>query len=173
MSQKITAKNLAYDSSLPPFLAALQAQAAGATGPDPLIAARRRHAKARSGSAEAEDAPVVVDEHGNEVDVGVAADGTLKQAIVPEAKEPSKTGEPPREEVPAKEVDKVAGIGALKKRKAARVVGEDDDPDGRSTRKDEVDRVANAKSHEKGARDKVRKKPKKIKLSFDGDGDGD
>src|SRR6187549_3213654 len=78
MSQKITAKNLSYNAEPPPFLAALQAQASGSSFPDPILAGRRRPIKPRSGSAEAEDAPVVVDEEGRNVDLTVAADGTVR-----------------------------------------------------------------------------------------------
>ncbi|KAL2167336.1 hypothetical protein VTG60DRAFT_1406 [Thermothelomyces hinnuleus] len=83
MSQKITAKNLQYNANLPPFLARLRGQHASETdrdGPDPILAARRRPAKPRSKSAEAEDAPLVVDEHGNAIDdVAVGADGSVTE----------------------------------------------------------------------------------------------
>ncbi|KAI0481267.1 hypothetical protein GGR56DRAFT_672288 [Xylariaceae sp. FL0804] len=78
--RKITSKNLSYDSTLPPFLARLHGQqhaqhgrgyggygGDSGGGPDPLLAARRRHRGARTASEEAEDAPLVVDAAGNEV----------------------------------------------------------------------------------------------------------
>ena len=75
MPPKVTSKNLSYASNIPPFLAALQAQASGRTGPDPLIAAQRRSAKKRSSSEEAEDVPLVVDEEGNVVSLEIDRDG--------------------------------------------------------------------------------------------------
>ena len=57
MSQKVTSKNLSYNSSLPPFLAALRAQAGGAPGPDPILANQRRSAKKRSSSEESLSRP--------------------------------------------------------------------------------------------------------------------
>ncbi|KAK4448966.1 hypothetical protein QBC34DRAFT_406434 [Podospora aff. communis PSN243] len=100
MSQKITPKNLQYNSSLPPFLARLRGETAPSEfdGPDPILAGRRRPAKPRSGSAEAEDAPVVVDERGEVVDVKVGLDGEVKgeikdQAGTGESKEEGKEGE--------------------------------------------------------------------------------
>ncbi|KHE83780.1 hypothetical protein GE21DRAFT_1352239 [Neurospora crassa] len=82
---KFNPKNLHYDRSatLPPFLARLHAQHAPGNfdGPDPILAARRRPTKKpRSGSEEAEDAPLVLDEQGNVVDtVSVGRDGTVME----------------------------------------------------------------------------------------------
>ncbi|KUI62324.1 hypothetical protein VP1G_09459 [Cytospora mali] len=68
MSQKITGKNLQYDQTLPPFLARLKGQhIADSESPDPILASRRRAAKPRSASEEAEDAPLIVDDDGNVV----------------------------------------------------------------------------------------------------------
>ncbi|KAI1828387.1 hypothetical protein F4861DRAFT_180306 [Xylaria intraflava] len=145
MSQKITAKNLTYDSSLPPFLARLHGHRAAQTGPDPILAAHRRPGQKRSASEEAEDSPLVVDENGNVVDLGNAEDVT-------EGGEKEEEGaEQPTPDDPAqgKEKEKVAGIGATRKRKVGRVIGEEhsDDESGAKTRKKNADdeaRIAKA-----------------------------
>ncbi|WKT44369.1 protein of unknown function DUF4604 [Fusarium oxysporum f. sp. vasinfectum] len=116
MAPKINSKNLSYDTeaAAPPFLAALRAQAAGATGPDPLLAAQRRSAKKRSSSEEAEDVPLVVDEDGNVVSLEVDKDGVVKD-----------TGdydvEPAAEKETAKESESKAAIGG-RKRKVGKVI---------------------------------------------------
>jgi len=184
MSQKITPKNLAYDKTLPPFLAALHGQTSrpSADGPDPILAGRRRPVKPRSGSAEAEDAPRVVDADGNEVlGVAIGADGAVTELETPA---PAANGEGGAEGGPggadsggAEEAEKVAGIGATRKRKVGRVVGGEEDDEGdvtakkrRELKKKSKDDGTSAGGDEKGAKSK--KKAKKIKLSF-GDGDGD
>ncbi|CAM1509831.1 Fc.00g001660.m01.CDS01 [Cosmosporella sp. VM-42] len=161
MSQpKITSKNLSYDDSLPPFLAALRAQASGARGPDPLLAAQRRSAKKRSSSEEAEDAPLVVDEDGNVVNVEVDKDG-----VVTESKE---QGTDNQADSSAKEVKREAeGKAAIggRKRKVGKVVGEAADE---AVTKEDDKKMKNTEKD--GVKDrKPKKKAKKIKLSFDED----
>uniref|UniRef100_A0A4E9EI93 DUF4604 domain-containing protein n=1 Tax=Gibberella zeae TaxID=5518 RepID=A0A4E9EI93_GIBZA len=158
---KINSKNLSYDNAAPPFLAALRAQAAGATGPDPLLAAQRRSAKKRSSSEEAEDVPLVVDEDGNVVSLEVNKDGVVKDAGDYDT-------EPAAVKEVTKEPEKKAAIGG-RKRKVGKVVGGDSDEakaegDGedKKKKKDVSDKDA-AKNR------KPKKKAKKIKLSFDED----
>ncbi|KAI2778763.1 hypothetical protein F4815DRAFT_476557 [Daldinia loculata] len=181
---KITSKNLAYSSDLPPFLAKLRGQhqqQRDSDSPDPILAARRRAARPRSASEEAEDAPLVVDEAGNTValpsgaDADVSADddvdGRNDGASVDNAKE--------------REKEKIAGIGAGKKRKVGRVVGGTDE-DGvqdeerkplRNIKGQEKEESSSAKNSNKPAVDAKsgtkhnKKKAKKIKLSFNDDGD--
>lgn len=169
MSQKITSKNLTYDTALPPFLARLRGQQAAARngGPDPILAANRRPGQKRSASEEAEDAPVVVDESGNVVEL---RDGLLSldgedEKDAKEGEEGRKGGEEGEEGKDSagsssnrereKEKEKVAGIGASRKRKAGRVIGEkrhsgsdSDDNDGKSRKakrdRDDAARVAKA-----------------------------
>ncbi|KAK1634925.1 hypothetical protein BDP81DRAFT_54883 [Colletotrichum phormii] len=159
MSDKITGKNLSYDTNIPPFLRALQAQAAGNGGPDEILSKRRRAGKKRSDSEEAEDAPLVVDDEGNVVDVRVDKDGGV------EADALKKDGEEEGEGKDIKE-EKIAGIGASKKRKAGKVVGGDAQEDAivnKSVTKDNKNG-----DDDEGARKKpAKKKGKKIKLSFD------
>jgi hypothetical protein len=151
-SQKITSKNLSYDNSLPPFLAKLRAQASGATGPDPLLAAQRRSVKKRSDSEEAEDAPLIVDENGNTVTLDLDQDGEVKkQDAANEEKE---------DEAKVEKKEEKSTIGA-KKRKVGKVIGEaaDEKPEQDSN----TDKTAAEPAKDK----KVKKKAKKIKLSFD------
>jgi hypothetical protein len=199
MADKVTAKNLSYTRALPPFLAKLQNQTthdAETAGPDPLLAGRRRHAKPRSASEEAEDAPVVVDEAGREVVEGVrvGGDGSLKmvEGTDPEKKEAEEDNDVKRDREADGEVEKekVAAIGAGKKRKAGRVIGQDGeqaDGDTAAKLRREVDKLAKeAKSN--GTDDKTtdsatkstpkdsavppkKKAKKKIQLSF-GDEEG-
>ncbi|KAF5024746.1 hypothetical protein F66182_3178 [Fusarium sp. NRRL 66182] len=156
---KINSKNLSYDNSVPPFLAALRAQAAGASGPDPILAAQRRSAKKRSSSEEAEDVPLVVDEDGNVVSLEVDKDGIVQD-----------TGDhdtaPADVKEATKEAESKAAIGG-RKRKVGKVVGEAADDakieGGNEDRKKDGDDKEPAKNR------KPKKKAKKIKLSFDED----
>ncbi|KAH7041232.1 uncharacterized protein B0I36DRAFT_344851 [Microdochium trichocladiopsis] len=154
---KINARNLTYDGTLPPFLARLHGQHASSQregGADPMLAARRRPGvKKRSASEEAEDAPVVVDEHGNVVSLaGVSAadaDGGEASDVEGEdgAGRKGGSGEGEGAEEGGKDKgskdsqgsaagelgkrEKVAGIGGVvKKRKVGRVVTGDDEDDG-------------------------------------------
>ncbi len=176
MSQKISGKNLHYDTSLPPFLARLRGEAAANNdGPDPLLVRNRRHAKPRSGSAEAEDAPPVVDDDGNVVQgLKVGADGAVTETETD--KSPGKgdgeqgddeKAEADKEKGDLKEKVKIAGIGGGKKRKAGKVVGADE---GEEKVGDKPDSKNGGDSDVKVA-PPAKKKAKKIKLSF-GDDDG-
>lgn len=160
MPPKITSKNLSYDNSAPPFLAALRAQAAGATGPDPLLAAQRRSAKKRSSSEEAEDVPLVVDEDGNVVNVEVDKDGTVKEPANHDS-DPSAGKESSVKEQP----ESKAAIGG-RKRKVGKVIGEAaQEPADKET---EGGKKGDA-GEEVVKNRKPKKKAKKIKLSFDED----
>ncbi|KAK1831460.1 hypothetical protein QBC39DRAFT_391237 [Podospora conica] len=167
---KITNKNLSYNTALPPFLARLRGEAGGgssyADGPDPILAARRRPVKPRSGSAEAEDAPTVVDAETGEVVSG----GPKGEEEVP--KEEGEGGAGKTEGVKV-------GEGLVKrKRKVGRVVGaERDEDDGEGGgRGEKVKEGGKGRDEGKGKSEgKVKgagkKKAKKIKLSF-GDEEG-
>lgn len=170
MSQKVNSKNLSYNSSLPPFLAALQAQAKGSSGPDPLISAQRRPGKKRSGSEEAEDAPLVVDVCGNTVSVTVDKDGVVKGHL---------DGEDEQESTPKEDAEKLEKSTAQattqiggRKRKVGKVIGED--APGQTLAEDKTDkdrtdsRASTQKENTQGDK-KLKKKAKKIKLSFDED----
>ncbi|KAK0646836.1 hypothetical protein B0T16DRAFT_458720 [Cercophora newfieldiana] len=170
MSQKITPKNLQYNTSLPPFLARLRGETAPSEfdGPDPILAGRRRPAKPRSGSAEAEDAPVVVDDQGNVVDVRIGVDGEVKERVVPEGQGEAAHGEEKGgEEGEGEGKEQVGGQGGVgnKKKRKGRVVGAEQGEE------EDVARVPQEKKGEGEVKAKGKKKAKKIKLSF-GDEDG-
>ncbi|KIL96033.1 hypothetical protein FAVG1_00772 [Fusarium avenaceum] len=159
MTTKINSKNLSYDNSAPPFLAALRAQAAGARGPDPILAAQRRSAKKRSSSEEAEDAPLVVDEDGNVVSLEVDKDGVVKD-------NGDQDPEPAEVKEAAKESENKAAIGG-RKRKVGKVVG--DAADEAKTEGDGDNKKKDVTEKESAKNRKPKKKAKKIKLSFDED----
>jgi hypothetical protein len=187
MSQKITSKNLQYTAQLPPFLARLRGQHASETdpnAPDPILAARRRPGRPRSGSAEAEDAPLVVDEHGNAVDVTVGADGSVKEKESASAGGETRTqAEKAVDETDTVQGEKLAGIGdQRKKRKIGKIIGagsdEEDLKEDDKSHKKEKAKTSNGTSTSEGkkkddsaaaAKTKVKKKAKKVKLSFDED----
>lgn len=166
---KITPKNLHYDSSLPPFLARLQANNNSNDGRHEFSIARPK--KARNVDEEAENEPVYFNEESGETltkseweareaedaeeEVGEAERSESKVAIKSEGKE------------------KVAAIGASKKRKAGKVVGAEDDDVKTVEMKPKKSSSAAGESKavkpegKKGDKPKPGKKAKKIKLSFD------
>lgn len=192
MSQKITSKNLSYDTTLPPFLARLHGQHQqhlSSDSPDPILAARRRPgARVRSASEEAEDAPLVVDERGNVVqldvdeesgDVVKGEEGSNTKGEAGGGDDGEKGKESTARAAGSKDAAvKVAGIGAGKKRKVGRVIGVGEDGDDESREADSK-RVA-TKTTESDAKPttsakqppKKKAKKKKIQLSF-GDDDGE
>ncbi|KFH42604.1 hypothetical protein ACRE_066710 [Hapsidospora chrysogenum ATCC 11550] len=168
MSQKITSKNLSYSSDLPPFLRALHAQAGSSD--EPSTTGQRRSTKKRSGSEEAEDAPLVVDEDGNVVDVEVDKEGVVKgggdgDATVDDARGGGEDGGGKKE---------AAGSGkpaiGSRKRKVGRVIGEAAEEDSGKTSRGSII-GSGAKGGDVGTdglkEKKTKKKTKKIKLSFD------
>jgi hypothetical protein len=162
MSQKITSKNLAYNAALPPFLAAMKERASAPSDiPDPILAKQRRCAKKRSASEEAEDAPLIVDENGNEINGRQLGDD---DEIISKG-EGEGRDEPLTEK--SKEVERTANIGASKKRKVAKVIGpaEDNDKEAKASSSSQDKAAEEVKSSNK----MTKKKPKKIKLSFDDD----
>lgn len=178
MPPKITAKNLQYNQILPPFLAKLRGEEANARshgGPDPILAAQRRIGKPRSASAEAEDAPLVVDEHGNVVDLAALEDGADEggdgTGTNPAAGEEENKSEGPSKEGPDKEGKKEeSGISGLKKkRKLGKVVGaerdDEHDEEGGSKKATATEKSSSSSTKPKSGNDK-KKKTKKIKLSF-------
>ncbi|RFU79386.1 hypothetical protein TARUN_2841 [Trichoderma arundinaceum] len=173
MSQKINSKNLSYNSSLPPFLAALRAQASGASGPDPILSAQRRGGKKRSSSEEAEDVPLIVDENGNAIeDIKVNKDGTVQESANEETNDDKKDGDPETEQSKANKDEPEttkASIGG-RKRKVGKVIGENADSaapgDSAAGEKNEA-ASKDEKDAEQATNRKTKKKAKKIKLSFD------
>ncbi|KAM0477127.1 hypothetical protein ACHAPX_006090 [Trichoderma viride] len=175
MSQKINSKNLSYNSSLPPFLAALHAQASGASGPDPILSAQRRGGKKRSKSEEAEDDPLIVDEEGNAVDdLKVNKDGTVEELPNGSSNDGTKDGDA---EIAQSKTNKSepetakASIGG-RKRKVGKVIGENaenSEPETSADKKSEPVKKDQKDAKQQAANRKPKKKAKKIKLSFDED----
>ncbi|SPO03110.1 uncharacterized protein DNG_05792 [Cephalotrichum gorgonifer] len=175
MSQKFNAKNLSYDDRLPPFLARLKSQnATTSSSPNPLLGANRRHGAKRSGSAEAEDAPLVVDAGGNVVAATVDGDGTVRYEDGGEA-EGERGGVEDGGGEKGAEVKAAVAIGRKRK---ARVIGagQEDEQEGEKGGDGDARKGTAVKDKAVGdAADskpapKAKKKAKKIKLSFDDDG---
>ena len=158
---KITPKNLQYDSTLPPFLARIQANNTSRDGRHEFSIARPK--RARNAEDDAEDEPVYFDEGTGEtltkgeweqrekVNVGDEEVGVEKDGM-------RSTGE--RKDVEGKEgVEKIAAIGGSRKRKGGKVIGGEDE-EGSVVLKDKKDSKAEGKAPKKG---------KKIKLSFGDD----
>lgn len=166
--KKIKARDLSYQAPLPPFLQALHAQVGGTDRP--TVSGPKRAAKKRSGSEEAEDAPVVVDEDGNVVNVEVDKEGTLKESAQPEDEDESNGAEVKKSEDASK-----ATFGA-RKRKVGKVIGEgagenrDDNDTGNDKSKGssgDAESTSKKEDSDKSKDKKPKKKAKKIKLSFD------
>ncbi|OQN97440.1 hypothetical protein B0A48_16599 [Cryoendolithus antarcticus] len=169
MSGKIKSKDLTYDSNLPPFLQRLHAKNTG-YGPDndPDRHERQVARPKKAKNPDDDDGPTVVDETGEEVSNEKLQELTKEQAPDETAggtvtgeldakDEAEASGALPddHENVKPKEVKAVNGAAA-KKRKAAKVVGQDEDVE------DEV------KDERKPAK-KSKKKGKPVKLAFDED----
>ena len=161
MPDKITSKNLSYNAALPPFLARLQAQASGDSGPNPQSAAQRRSGKKRSASEDAEDAPLVVDEEGNVVDLQVDKDGTVEQPEDGGGKDESADADVAEAKTTKADTDGKAAIGG-RKRKTGKIVGDSLDEKSEKPPQDATDKEPHATISKK-----TKKKAKKIKLSFD------
>ncbi|ELR09941.1 hypothetical protein VC83_07221 [Pseudogymnoascus destructans] len=154
MSPKITSKSLSYDSSLPPFLQRLRAEnTSGST-------AAPRPKRAPNPDADEEDEPVYVDEEGAALDddelhsLGVTKKAAKKGEEAAEEAKPEAVGEPERKE------EKIAAIGAARKRKVGKVVGAPEEEEGK---------VSDAPGKDKQAPPQKKKKVKKVKLSFGDD----
>nr|OQO17459.1 hypothetical protein B0A51_13671 [Rachicladosporium sp. CCFEE 5018] len=169
MSGKIKSKDLTYDSKLPPFLQRLHAKNTG-HGPDndPDRHERQIARPKKAKNPDDDDGPTVVDETGERVSKeklerltkvqtpDETAGGTVTGEL--DAKdEVEVSGALPDdyENVRSKEVKSVNGAVA-KKRKAAKVVGQDEE-------------FESEPQSEKKAAKKAKKKGKPVKLAFDDD----
>jgi hypothetical protein len=161
---KITPKNLHYDTTLPPFLARLQASQSARDDRHEFDVARPR--KKRDADAEREDEPVYVDGDTGEV---VSLEEKMREGEKNEAeKGDEKEGEQGEEGRRIKENMAIIG-GSRKKRKMGRVVGGDEEGEGGGEGiKKEDSREKEVEESKKGEKDKGKglKKVKKIKLSF-------
>jgi hypothetical protein len=163
---RITPKNLQYDGTLPPFLAKLQANNNSRDDRHEFHVARPK--KQRTAEDEAEDEPVYFDEGTGETLTKTEWEEKDK-AEEDEAKEVGKDalGVEGKDEVKSKESkEKVAAIGASKKRKVGKVIGVEEGGDLKEESKTEMlDSGSKAESKSKP----LKKSKKKIKLSFGDD----
>lgn len=172
MSGKIKSKDLQYDSTLPPFLQRLRAQNAGyGEGGDPDRHERPLARPKKAKNPDDDDGPTVVDESGETIsksdyerqlkgdaqgeEDGGNVTGELKGDGKPEA-----SGALPSDDGPRIE-QKVTDGTAVKKRKVAKIIG---DEAGDDTNNDTKDQGIAQKTIKK-----AKKKAKPIKLAFEDD----
>ncbi|KAK5122157.1 hypothetical protein LTR85_004403 [Meristemomyces frigidus] len=171
MSGKIKAKDLSYDSTLPPFLQRLHDKNAGRGDTDRHERALARPRKEKDPNDD--DEPTVIDESGETLtkgelakltDVEPAGDagGSVTGEVDDDAAPKASGALPDAEHAGKRAEQRVTDGAASKKRKAAKVVG-DEDPN--------AEKPEAANNNEKKAAKKPKKKAKPIKLAFD-DGEG-
>ncbi|SMY21701.1 unnamed protein product [Zymoseptoria tritici ST99CH_1A5] len=157
MSGKIKAKDLSYDTSLPPFLQRLHAAKGGSGDSD-----RHERAIARPKQAKdvnEDDGPTMVDEDGETLTkdeyekLTKAGAATENSNAAPDGAEATSNVETTATRPDQKVTDGVA----VKKRKLAKVVGDEDGAPN------EVQATASKTPK------KAKKKPKPVKLAFDDD----
>ncbi|CZT23621.1 uncharacterized protein RCC_09335 [Ramularia collo-cygni] len=155
---KIKGKDLQFDKNLPPFLQRLHAQKGGFGDADRHERAIARPKKAKD--EEDDDGPTMIDETGetltkDEYKKLTRASPTAAEESNNVATSASET-RPGNEEPPAAKLDaKVTNGATSKKRKAAKIVGESEEPEAQ-------DAASVAKSAKK-----PKKKAKAVKLAFD------
>jgi hypothetical protein len=169
MSGKIKSKDLSYDSTLPPFLQRLRAQNTGYGDdgdPDRHQVPLARPKKAKN--PDDDDGPTLVDESGEMVskdeyerrlkgeETGDNVTGQLEGDGKPEA-----SGALPADSKSRVE-QKLTDGTAVKKRKVAKVVGDEDEDDSSKPAGVQNDIAPKAVK-------KAKKKAKPIKLAFDDD----
>jgi hypothetical protein len=166
---KITPKNLHYDSSLPPFLARLQANNNPNGGRHEFPIARPK--KARNADEEAEDEPVYFNEESGET--LTRSEWEAREAKDAEEEEGDAEGTESKVVTKSDGKEKVAAIGVTKKRKVGKVVGAEDDDVETIEMKPKKSSSAAGESKaakaegKKGEKSKPGKKAKMMKLSFD------
>ena len=169
-------KNLQYEKPVPAFLQRLRGEQANADGRHNFQMARLK--KDRLKTADEDDGPTIVDESTGEVvgqdeyekmikgeeEVESANDG----AIVPITGQSVDNEEKVQEDRKAKEPEKqqVAEVGAPRKRKAVKVVG-DHVEDTKVVATEEAGKKASTAKTDSPSKSKAAKKTKKVKLSFD------
>jgi hypothetical protein len=170
---KITPKNLSYDSTLPPFLARLQANnnSTSRDGRHEFSIARPK--KERSKEDQAEDEPLYFNE-----ETGESLTVAEWEAREKETEENDKDngrgkvggtedGDKDTRKEGKESKEKLAAIGGSKKRKAGKVVAAGEDED--DVFKEAVAVVEKKSSTPKSEGKKAKKKAKKVKLSFGDD----
>ncbi|CZR57015.1 uncharacterized protein PAC_06904 [Phialocephala subalpina] len=165
---KITPKNLSYDSTLPPFLARLQANNTSRDDRHEFAIARPK--RARNPEDEAEDEPVYFDEESGETLTKSEwetreAGKEGEKGGESDTKEGSEDGASKAKEEGLNKKEKVAGIGVSKKRKVGKIVGGGEEDDTATAEEKKTPK----QESKKGEKGKSAKKAKKIKLSFGDD----
>ena len=172
MSGKIKSKDLSYDSTLPPFLQRLRAQNTGyGDDGDPDRHERPLARPKKAKNPDDDDGPTLVDESGDTVskadyekqlkgdDEGEETGGNVTGEMTGDGK-PEASGALPADSGPRFE-QKLTDGAAVKKRKVAKVVGDEEGDSSKpaSAAKDDAPKAAK----------KAKKKAKPIKLAFDDD----
>lgn len=166
-SDKIKSRDLSYESNLPPFLQRLHDQKAGRGDADKHERPIARPKRVKTGDDD--DAPTVVDESGETLSKEeyerLAKDGDVEGTVTGELKDEAEalaSGAIPDEDeavdVKKDVTRKTVGVIGQKKRKAAKVVGDEQE-------NDQGQQQAPTKAAKK-------KKSKPIKLTFDNAEDG-
>lgn len=158
---KIKGKDLQFDKSLPPFLQRLHAQKGGFGDADRHERAIARPKKAKDDNDD--DGPTMIDETGETLTKDEYEKLTSAPVAVAEdsgAAIPEPEARPSEEPGTAKVDQKVTNGAASKKRKVAKVVGEDEEPSSQ-------DGAVVAKAAKKSKR-----KAKPVKLAFDDNDEG-
>ncbi len=191
MSEKIKANALSYDSNLPPFLQRLRALHSSNSADGRHANPVARPKRVRCEEDEEEDEPTYIDENGNQIsnaemnDIRNArsdADGDVEMggsSPTPEGVQ-SKRGSPESNEMEiskgtmGREREKMAAIGAGRRRKVGRVVGAGGPMSPTEEMGGEVLQMRELGTENVTApvvpKNKPKKKTKKVKLSF-GDGE--
>ena len=191
MDQKFKAKDLSYDSALPPFLQRLRALHSSNTADGRHERPQSRPKRVRAEEDEEEDEPTYVAEdgttmtHAEMMEMGMNGQANARNAEdamdvdTPELDMTRSNSSGEREigrGTMGREKEKLAAIGAGRRRKVGRVVGAELSPDSRGASRDR------SESSENQMRDlateavtapiaapKPKKKMKKVKLSFGDD----
>lgn len=191
MDQKFKARDLSYDSALPPFLQRLRALHSSNTADGRHERPQSRPKRVRAEEDEEEDEPTYVAEdgttmtHAEMMEMGMNGQANARNAEdamdvdTPELDMTRSNSSGEREigrGTMGREKEKLAAIGAGRRRKAGRVVGAELSPDSRGASRDRSEPTENQMRDLETeavtapiAAPKPKKKMKKVKLSFGDD----
>ena len=191
MDQKFKAKDLSYDSALPPFLQRLRALHSSNTADGRHERPQSRPKRGRAEEDEEEDEPTYVAEdgttmtHAEMMEMGMNGQANARNAEdamdvdTPELDTMRSNSSGEREigrGTMGREKEKLAAIGAGRRRKVGRVVGAELSPDSRGASRDRSEPTENQMRDLETeavtapiAAPKPKKKMKKVKLSFGDD----
>lgn len=191
MDQKFKAKDLSYDSALPPFLQRLRALHSSNTADGRHERPQSRPKRVRAEEDEEEDEPTYVAEdgttmtHAEMMEMGMNGQANARNAEdamdvdTPELDMTLSNSSGEREigrGTMGREKEKLAAIGAGRRRKVGRVIGAELSPDSRGASRDRSEPTENQMRDLETeavtapvAAPKPKKKMKKVKLSFGDD----